>query len=104
MAELDEMISSILKDPQSMQLVTSLLSGLGENTPAPKKEEAPTLPDLEKLGGLMQKLGGPPDERCQLLMSLRPFVNKERQEKIDQSVKLLKLMGLAREMGGMGLV
>ena len=101
MAELDEMISSILSDPSSMQMVSSLLSGLsdkGDSAPAP------ALPDLEKLAPLVQKLGAPPDERCKLLMALRPFVNSERQQRIDQSIKILKMMSLAQEMGGMGLV
>lgn len=100
MAELDEMISSLLSDPNSMQMISSLLSGLGEKN----EPTLPALPDLDKLAPLLQKLGGPPDERCKLLMALKPFVNAQRQERIDQSVKLLKLMDLAQEMGGLGIV
>lgn len=106
MAELDEMISSILKDPQSMQMVSSLLGSLGGD-----KEEkgdavsTPALPlDLDKLAPLLSKLNAPPDERCKLLLALRPFVSLERQERIDQSIKILKMMSLAGEMGGLGIV
>ena len=110
MAELDEMISSILKDPQSMQMVSSLLSGLGGDKPQPKEsenaaEDAPALPfDISKLAPILMKMNGPPDERCKLLLALRPFVSAARQERIDQSVKILKMMSLAGEMGGIGLV
>ena len=107
MAELDEMISSILKDPQSMQMVSSLLSGLGGDKEEPEKsdEGAPTLPvDLGKLTPLLMKLNGPPDERCKLLLALRPFVSPPRQARIDQSIKLLKMMSLADQMGGLGIV
>lgn len=102
MAELEDMISSILKDPGSMQMVSSLLAGLGD-----KKDDTPALPagiDMDKIAALMQKMSGEPDERCKLLLALRPFVDKERQQKIDQSVKLLRLMSVAEEMGGIGLV
>ena len=108
MAELDEMISSILKDPQSMQMVSSLLAGLGgdkENEKDASVESAPALPfDINKLAPLLTKMNGPPDERCRLLMALRPFVSQERRERIDQSIKILKMMSLAGEMGGLGLV
>ena len=106
MAELDEMISSILKDPQSLQTISSLLSGLGgekeEKEPA---AATPALPfDIDKLAPVLMKLGAPPDERCKLLMALKPFVSHDRQERIDQSIKILKMMSLAGEMGGIGLV
>lgn len=104
MAELEDMISSILKDPGSMQMVSSLISGLGDkkdNTPAPSPLAGI---DMQKITTLMQKMSGEPDERCKLLLALRPFVDSERQEKIDQSVKLLRLMSVAEEMGGIGLV
>ncbi|MBQ6946664.1 MAG: hypothetical protein IJN42_01335 [Clostridia bacterium] len=103
---LEDMISSILSDPKSMQTISSLLAGLGdeqEDTPA----APPSLPDtaqLEQLGGVLKKLGGPPDERCQLLLALRPFVDRDKRERIDQSVQLLKLMSLAESVGGLGLV
>ncbi len=108
MAELDEMISSILKDPQSMQMVSSLLSGLGGNKEEAQEapnESPPALPfDVTKLAPLLMKMNGPPDERCRLLMALRPFVSHERQERIDQSVKILKMMSLADGIGGLDLV
>jgi len=106
-AELDEMISSILKDPQSMQMVSSLLAGLGGEKGETEKTAAdpPALPiDLAKLTPVLMKLNGPPDERCKLLLALRPFVSPSRQARIDQSVKLLKMMSLADQMGGLGIV
>lgn len=108
MAELDEMISSILKDPQSMQMVSSLLAGLGGDKEHKKDESienAPALPfDVNKLAPLLTKMNAPPDERCRLLMALRPFVSQERRQRIDQSIQILKMMSLAGEMGGLGLV
>ena len=50
------------------------------------------------------KINGPPDDRCKLLLALRPFVSAERQTRIDQSVRILKMMSLASEMGGLDLV
>ncbi len=105
MAQLEDMLSSLLSDPQSMQTVASLLSGLGENKP-----DTPTAPalaetaDLEKLGGILKKMNGPPDDRCRLLLALRPFVDINKRQRIDQSVQLLKLMSIAETMGGLNLV
>ncbi len=108
MAQLEDMISSILSDPQSMQMVSSLLSGLGENPKEPPQNEPaaalPDIADLEKLGGVLKKMNGPPDDRCRLLMALKPFVAVERRERIDQSVQLLKLMSIAQSFGGINLV
>ena len=101
MAQLEDMISSILSDPKSMQMVSSLLSGLGEEG----EPSAPALPDsiqMEQLGGMLKKLSGPPDDRCRLLMALRPFVDESKRERIDQSVQLLKMMSVAEGLGVLG--
>ena len=101
MAQLEDMISSILSDPKSMQMVSSLLSGLDEEG----EPNAPALPDsiqMEQLGGMLKKLSGPPDDRCRLLMALRPFVDEPKRERIDQSVQLLKMMSVAEGWGVLG--
>lgn len=102
MAELDEMISSILKDPQSLQTISSLISNLGGEKESPTDAVLPF--DIDKLAPVLTKLNAPPDERCKLLLALRPFVSHQRQERIDQSIKILKMMSLAGEMGGLGIV
>ncbi len=105
MAELDEMLSSILKDPQSLQTISSLLSNLGGEKEEKESPVSAALPfDVEKLAPVLMKLNAPPDDRCKLLMALRPFVSNQRQERIDQSIKILKMMSLAGEMGGLGIV
>lgn len=102
MAELDEMITSLLQDPKSIEMISSLLSG--------KDGEAPALPalpdgfDPAKLSKLVKSLGGPPDERTKLLLALRPFLAPSRRQKLDRSIKILKLLKLADEMGGFEIV
>ncbi len=105
MAELDEMISSILKDPQSLQTISSLISNLGGEKEEKETSVGATLPfDVDKLAPVLMKLNAPPDERCKLLLALKPFVSHQRQERIEQSIKILKMMSLAGEMGGLGIV
>ncbi len=110
MAQTEDFLSAILQDPKSMQMVSSLLSGLGgadnkEATPAPPSlSDALSSLDIEKIGTLIQKMNAPPDERCQLLLALRPFVSDMRKQRIDQSVQLLKLLHLSETMGGISLV
>ena len=104
MADIGEMLGKLLEDPKSMEMLTGLLAGLSE--PAPPRGEPPAepAPDMEKLIKAAGVLRQPDDERCTLLLSLRPFVNLERQGRIDQSVKMLKLLRVAEQVGGLGLV
>ena len=110
MAQTEDFLSAILQDPKSMQMVSSLLSGLGgtdskEQSPAaPSLTDALSSLDIEKIGSLIQKINGPPDERCKLLLALRPFVSGERKARIDQSVQILKLLNLSEVMGGISHV
>ena len=103
MAELGDMIGKLLEDPQSMQTISQLLGSLGEK---PEKPELPDIDmgDFEKISGALRLLNGPPDERCSLLLALKPFVSARRGEKIEQSVKILKLLRIAEQTGGLGLV
>ena len=106
MAELGDMIGKLLEDPQSMQTITELLGSLGEKAEPEKKPALPDidLGDFEKISGALRLLNGPPDERCSLLLALKPFVSARRGEKIEQSVKILKLLRIAEQTGGLGLV
>ena len=43
----------------------------------------------------MAQWNGKPDERCTLLGALRPYLRKERQERIDEAIRILNLLRLA---------
>lgn len=45
---------------------------------------------LSNLGGVMNK----PDVRCDFLLALKPLLREEHRERVDQSVKMLRLMNM----------
>lgn len=127
MAELGDMLGKLLDDPENVKMVSSLLGALSseppsEHRPKPSEQDSPPPkgqpskkppskpscppgePDMEKISKLLKMWNGPPDERCRLLMALKPFVSPPRRGKIDQCIKMLKLLEIAEKMGGLGLV
>ncbi|MBQ6824063.1 MAG: hypothetical protein IJP27_05385 [Clostridia bacterium] len=43
----------------------------------------------------MAQMNGKPDERCTLLQALKPYLRRERQERIDEAVRILRLLRMA---------
>lgn len=106
MDDLSAKISQILSDPQALEQIKGLGEQLGiANTynPEPKKiEDQPSSnlnfsPDmmgmLSKLAPLMSNMNKE-DDTTRLLNALRPFLSDERQKKLDEASKLLKMMKL----------
>lgn len=50
---------------------------------------------LLKAGQVISKLNSTPDDRCTLLSALRPYLRPERQERVDEAVRILHLLRLA---------
>ena len=126
MEDLSAMLSQLLDDPQGMEKIKSLAGslldgqgalstggspssggsggtatsesaqGFGEGLPISPGE----IQTIMKLMGAMKNTGD--DDRTRLLLSLKPHLSEERQQRVDQAVKLLKLitlLPLIRESG-----
>jgi len=76
-------------------LATLGIGGEGEEQ-APKTEEKPQMDvdALLKLGNLFSSANGE-DERAQLLGALKPFLSEDKRPKVDNAMKLLKLVKMA---------
>ena len=111
MAEFDEKLNSILADPDAMSRIMQLAQSLsGEASPPPPPKAAEPQPDLSGLfsGGidpdlllrllpLLQELGGNQDSNArQLLYALRPYLKKERQEKMERALQLARLFRVGK--------
>ncbi len=48
-----------------------------------------------KAGKALSGLQDRPDERCTLLLALKPYLRKERRERVDEAIRILKLMRMA---------
>lgn len=120
MDDLNEKLARLLSDPNSMAKIQSAMATLGggdstEPSPAPPPPVAPpsveppigNLPDLSMLTRLMPLMGAfnQEDDDTRLLQALRPYLHGERSERLDETMKLLrltKLLPLLQEQGIFG--
>ncbi|MCI7472682.1 MAG: hypothetical protein MSB10_03265 [Clostridiales bacterium] len=123
MAQLEEQLNQILGNPQAMEQIMSLaqsLSGKQEDQaseqPAaepesetaaqpPTESDAPSPlsaldgldPRLLQMGmGLLSEYSAQDDKKTALLAALKPFLKPERQEKMDQAVRIARLTRVIR--------
>ncbi len=106
MENIENILSSMSDEDMEMLtgMAQNLFSSMGKKE---EKEEKPppvqsTNPfssfnlDMETIGKIMtvmQKLQNrPADPRCNLLLSLKPMLNEQKQEKIDEAVKIMSLL------------
>lgn len=114
-------LNALFSDPESLRQLQELAQLLQEST-APESEsksepdarpDAPSQPesdagglDLRMLLGLQELLGSmqSDDADTQLLLALRPHLKRQRQKKVDQAVKLLKVWTVFRTVQKNGML
>ena len=123
--DIRDALGKLLSDPEAlsgiMSTASALLGGASAQPvadtpqstlpqPTLQQAESPTVKDSENataapLGGLdLASLAGlfgaavKDDPRCNLLYALRPFLSRERAEKIDGLVKAMKLANAAEKL------
>lgn len=112
MAELEDMINSVLNDPEQMNMISSLAKNLMGSEAPPEQKSAPGLPnglDPKMLGRIQRLMGGmdqKPGESEALLRAMQPYLSEKRRLKMDKALKLARLAKLAgfamEELGGEG--
>lgn len=127
MDELNDKITRLLSDPSSMAKIQSMMAALGGGDspapteltpppppPAPTPSSAPPpslsldgLPDLSMLTKLAPLMGAfsKEDDDTRLLQALRPYLHGEREQRLDDTMKMLrltKLLPLLQEQGIFG--
>ena len=103
----EEMIQNILSDPETMEKIGSLLSGIsGERENESKNEGLPMLENPEmilKMGKILQKMSGEEDNNTRLIMALKPYLSERRAESADKAIKMLKLSKMTSLLGDVKL-
>ena len=99
MSEIQDKINQILSNPEAMKQVQSLGEQLGLAKPEPPKPKPKPdfinddpLNTITKLAPVMQSVKGD-DDTTHLLNALRPFLSREKQQKLDQAEKMIKFIG-----------
>ena len=111
MAELEDMINSVLSDPEQMSKIMGMAQSLmgGEAPSAPKEPDLGGIMDGidPKMLGRIQTLmgaGQKPAESEALLRAMQPYLSEKRRAKMDKALKLARLAKLAGfamgELGG----
>ena len=112
MDDLNQKLSQILNDPESMnrvrQMAESILSDekQEENSAADSIFSAFSGQDLGNIMSIVSKLNNQQDDaRTSLLLALRPHLSEAKQEKVDTAIKILRLLDLLpilKESGVLG--
>ena len=116
MDSINDMMSSVLGDPESLQQIKELAELLKSETEGgsdnSEKEKPPVSEDSS--GGfdpamLMSLMGavsaaGNDDKNRSLILALKPYLSAERQERADKAVKLLRIYAVFNELKKSGML
>ena len=120
MAEFDDKLNSLLSNPDAMAQIMQLAQSLsgGQQPPPPSSPVQEPIPDsgiktddlfssfsagldpslLIRLMPLLQELGSGKDSNArQLLYALRPYLKKDRQEKVERALQLARLFRIGKK-------
>lgn len=106
MEDLNEKLTRLLSSPEGMEKIQSVMAALGgalpredapqETAPAPPPPPADMGVDLAALSKVLPLLGqmNQETEDTRLLAALRPYLHGQRATRLEESMRLLKLMKL----------
>ncbi len=112
MEDLSSILSGIMSDPAQMEKLKAMAGSLlgGQTTPqAPAEPPASPLPDVSpgEIAGLMKMANllksNSADRRTGVLVSLRPYLSEHRQKRVDDAIKLLRLVSILPAIKDAGL-
>ena len=116
MDELERALRAVLDDPAQLRELRELAGSMGFSVPQaqPESAPAPTPPEPEPLpapppaqaafqqqplpepaAAMLRQAGKMDKKLAALLLALKPFLRKERQEKIDRALHAARLASLA---------
>ena len=102
MEDLNEKLTRLLSSPEGMEKIQSVMAALGGTAPQADPPSIPTPApaesgaDMATLSRLLPLLGqmNRENEDTRLLSALRPYLHGSRAEKLEESMRLMKLMQL----------
>ena len=96
--QMEDKLGAILGNPQLMQQIMNMAQSLGQSAPEPPTPEpAPSMPDIDPamIGKMMSIAGKSNIDQNQkaLLHALRPYLSRERLQKLEKAMRAAKLAG-----------
>lgn len=105
MDDITSAISKILEDPESVTALKSIAGSFMKKDEEPDGASPAPSADMAKIMKLVTALKNRnDDDRTRLLMSLKPYVSPERRTKIDEAVKILRLVSILPAVGDLGIL
>ena len=108
MAELEDMLNSVLSNPEQMSKIAGLAKSLmgGDDSPPTGPQTAPPAFDERMLGQLQGLMNSKSSSSEALLRAMQPYLSEKRRLKMDKALKLARMAKLAgfamEEFGGDG--
>lgn len=107
MDNMEQMLSSVMNDPETMSKIMAFAQSLGGSAPSPKQEQEPpqnAMPDidinmLKKLSGIAGKTGIDANQRA-LLSALRPYIGQHRLSRLERAMQAAKMAGMVTGLMG----
>ena len=110
MGELEDRLNSILSSPEEMEKIMGIARSLSENAAEKEQSEKPSGSNFDpssvfgsidpKMLGAMGKFMGEfnhtSNEKTAVIRSIRPFLKKERRDKLDRASELARMAKLAK--------
>lgn len=99
MADMNEMLSGILSNPQAMESIMAMAKSLGQqqqsqSAPVSTPPGADPVQLMQSLLQLSRNMSG--DERqVALFQALKPFVRPDRAERLDRAIQVARISRLA---------
>jgi len=108
MSDISSQINNILSDPDMMRQISEIGSMLsGQNNSPPLQETKPLLPkpppaDILGTDGLQAVMKIMPilnrlkqdDDTTKLLRAIKPFLSEERQKKLEEAIKIIRIINI----------
>lgn len=95
MEESQNLIESLLSDPNTVDKLKGIVQSLGKAESDGKKDTAPELDakTMQKMTRAMYLLkDSDGDKRARLLYDLKPYISGARQRRVDEAVNILRLI------------
>ncbi len=112
MDDLASMLTGLMNSPQGMEQLKNMAGALLGNQstePAPEITKEPSFPNISpgEIAGIMKMVNvlkqENNDTRANLLLSIRPHLSEHRQKRVDDAVKILRLIQILPMVKELGL-
>lgn len=115
MDNMNDMLSSVLGDPESLRQIQELADMLKDETGSGSQDnDTPADPEsgssegfdpamLMSIMGAVSAAGGD-DKNRSLILALKPYLSSERQARADKAVKFLKMYAVFNELKKSGML